>query len=136
MPFREDAQQLIKQKKFEDVESLWMAQLDGADVADVDAFLTTAKALRKAEQRTQSDTLLGLLSDALKDKQLWAQRLQVLKEIGRLSKHPVTLRARRSKRRSRSPWGRTSRFRARFSSRSSTTRRAIPSSAPRRSRAG
>jgi len=66
MPFREDAQQLIQQKKFEDVESLWMAQLDG-DVSDVDGFLATAKSLRKAEQRTQSDTLLGLLNDALKD---------------------------------------------------------------------
>jgi len=91
MPFREDAQQLINQKKFDEVESLWMTQLDG-DLSDVDPFLATAKSLRKAEQRTQSDTLLGLLSDALKDKQLWAQRLQVLKEIGRLSKHPATLR--------------------------------------------
>lgn len=91
MPFREDAQQLINQKKFEDVESLWMNQLDG-DLNDVGGFINTAKSLRKAEQRGQSDTLLGLLSDALKDKQLWAQRLVVLKEIGRLSKHPVTLR--------------------------------------------
>jgi transcription elongation GreA/GreB family factor len=92
MPFRDDAQQLINQKKFDDVESLWMNQLDG-DVADVDSFLTIAKSLRKSEQRTQSDTLLGLLNDALKDKQLWPQRLQVLKEIGRLSKHPATLRS-------------------------------------------
>lgn len=91
MPFREDAQQLINQKKFEDVESAWMNQLEG-DLSDVEPFLATAKSLRKAEQRTQSDTLLGLLSDALKDKHLWAQRLQVLKEIGRLSKHPATLR--------------------------------------------
>ncbi|HEX8153831.1 MAG TPA: GreA/GreB family elongation factor [Thermoanaerobaculia bacterium] len=68
-----------------------MSQLDG-DPSDVDAFLTAAKALRKAEQRTQSDTLLGLLSDALKERGLWAQRLQVLKELGRLSKHPATLR--------------------------------------------
>ncbi|HSP15519.1 MAG TPA: GreA/GreB family elongation factor [Thermoanaerobaculia bacterium] len=91
MPFRENAQQLINQKQFDDVESLWMTQLDG-DLSDVEPFLVVAKALRKAEQRTQSDTLLGLLGDALKDKQLWPQRLQVLKEIGRLSKHPVTLR--------------------------------------------
>ena len=91
MPFREDAQQLINQKKFEDVEALWMSRLDG-DLTDVEPFLATAKSLRKPDQRTQSDTLLGLLSDALKDKQLWAQRLQVLKEIGRLSKHPATLR--------------------------------------------
>ena len=91
MPFREDAQQLINQKKFDEVESLWMSQLDG-DLTDLEPFLNAAKALRKADQRAQSDTLLGLLSDALKDKQLWPQRLLALKEIGRLSKHPVTLR--------------------------------------------
>lgn len=91
MPFREDAASLIQKKKFDDLESLWMSQLD-KDPSDVDAFLTTARALRKAEQRSQSDTLLGLLGDALKERQLWAQRLQVLKEIGRLSKHPATLR--------------------------------------------
>src|SRR4051794_19271672 len=91
MPFRDTAQQLVQQKKFEDVESLWMSQLD-SDPSDVDAFLSTAKALRKAEQRTQSDTLLGLLADALKDRKQWLQRLQVLKEIGRLSRHPATIR--------------------------------------------
>ena len=91
MPFREEAQQLIQQKKFEDVESAWMNQLD-KDPSDVDSFLHTAKLLRKADQRTQADTLLGLLGDALKDRKLWSQRLQVLKEIGRLSKHPATLR--------------------------------------------
>ena len=91
MPFREDAQALIQQKKFDQLESLWMSQLD-SDPSDVDAFLTAAKNLRKAEQRTQSDTLVGLLSDALKERGLWAQRLVVLKEIGRLSKHPAQLR--------------------------------------------
>jgi transcription elongation GreA/GreB family factor len=91
MPFREDATALILQKKFDDVEALWMNQLD-ADPSDVDSFLHIAKALRKAEQRTQSDTLLGLLSDALKERNAWPQRLQVLKELGRLSKHPAQLR--------------------------------------------
>lgn len=91
MPFREDALQLIQQKKFDDIESLWMSQLD-ADPSDVDSFVTVAKVLRKAEQRSQSDTLLGLLGDALKERDLWAQRLQVLKELGRLSKHPATFR--------------------------------------------
>lgn len=91
MPFREDALALIQQKKFDDVESSWMSQLD-ADPSNVDAFLDVAKALRKAEQRPQSDTLLGLLSDALKERGLWTERLHVLKEIGRLSKHPAQLR--------------------------------------------
>lgn len=91
MPFRDDATALIQQKKFEELESLWMSQID-TDPSDVDSFLHIAKALRKAEQRTQSDTLIGLLADSLKERQLWHQRLQVLKEVGRLSKHPATLR--------------------------------------------
>jgi transcription elongation GreA/GreB family factor len=91
MPFRDDAQRLIQQKKFDELESLWMTQLD-ADPSDVDAFLGVAKSLRKVEQRTQSDTLLSLLSDVLKERQLWPQRLETLKEIGRLSKHPAQLR--------------------------------------------
>jgi transcription elongation GreA/GreB family factor len=91
MSFREDASALIQKKKFDDFEALWMNQVE-SDPSDVEAFITAAKALRKAEQRTQSDTLLGLLGDALKEKQLWPQRLQVLKELGRLSKHPATIR--------------------------------------------
>lgn len=91
MPFREDANALIQQKKFDDLEALWLDQID-KDPGDADAFITVAKALRKTEQRTQSDTLLGLLGDALKERKLWPQRLHVLKEIGRLSKHPATLR--------------------------------------------
>ena len=62
MGFAEDAAKLIDKKDFDALESFWMAQLE-ADPSDVDAFLRTAKALRKAEQRTQSDTLLGLLGD-------------------------------------------------------------------------
>jgi transcription elongation GreA/GreB family factor len=88
MPFREDASALIQQKKFDDFEALWMNQIE-SDPRDVEVFLNSAKALRKAEQRTQSDTLLGLLADMLKERELWPQRLQVLKELGRLSKHPA-----------------------------------------------
>ena len=91
MPFRDDAAALIQKKNFEALESLWMNQLD-SDPSDVDSFLHIAKSLRKAEQRSQSDTLLGLLADVLKERQLWPQRLQVLKEQGRLSKHPAQMR--------------------------------------------
>lgn len=92
MAFREEATALIQHKKFDDVEALWLSQID-ADPSDVETFLQVAKALRRAEQRTQSDTLLGLLSDTLKERGLWTQRLQVLKELGRLSKHPGQMRA-------------------------------------------
>src|SRR5437667_11963134 len=91
MAFADDANALIQEKKFDDLESLWMNQLE-SDPSDVDAFLRTAKALRKSEQRTQSDTLLGLLGDTLLERKMWPERLQVLKEIGRLSKHPTQLR--------------------------------------------
>ncbi|HKO02450.1 MAG TPA: GreA/GreB family elongation factor [Thermoanaerobaculia bacterium] len=91
MGFTEDANALIDKKKFDDLETLWMNTME-RDPSDVDAFLRTARALRKAEQRSQSDTLLGLLGDTLLEKKLWPQRLQVLKELARLSKHPATLR--------------------------------------------
>ncbi|HLJ73671.1 MAG TPA: GreA/GreB family elongation factor [Thermoanaerobaculia bacterium] len=91
MGFAEDANALIQEKKFDELESLWMNQID-RDPSDVGAFVKIAKALRKSEQRTQSDTLLGLLSDTLLEKKMWPQRLQILKELGRLSKHPATLR--------------------------------------------
>ena len=91
MPFRDDAQRLIDQKKFDELESLWMSQLD-SDPSDVDSFVGIARLLRKSEQRTQSDTLLGLLSDTLLERKLWPLRLRVLKELGRLSRHPATLR--------------------------------------------
>lgn len=91
MGFADDANALIAQKKFDDLEALWMTQLE-RDPSDVDAYLRTAKALRKAEQRTQSDTLLSLLADTLLQEKIWPRRLQVLKEIGRLSKHPTQLR--------------------------------------------
>jgi transcription elongation GreA/GreB family factor len=90
--FAEDANALIEKKKFDELESLWMNQLE-RDPSDADAFLRTAKALRKSEQRTQSDTLLNLLSDTLLEEKLWPQRLAVLKELGRISKHPAQLRA-------------------------------------------
>ena len=91
MGFREDANALIQQKKFDDLEALWMSRIE-SDPSDADAFIQVAKALRKADQRSQADTLLSLLGDALKEQGLWPQRLLVLKEIGRLSKHPATLR--------------------------------------------
>lgn len=91
MPFRDDAQRLIQQKQFDELEALWMSEID-RDPSDVDSYLNIAKALRKAEQRTQADTLLGLLGDALKERKLWLEHLQVLKEIGRLSKHPAHMR--------------------------------------------
>ena len=90
--FFENANALIEQKKFDDVETLWMSQLE-RDPTDVDAFLRTARALRKHEQRTLSDTLLGLLGDQLQESKLWPLRLVVLKEIGRLSRHPAQFRA-------------------------------------------
>lgn len=92
MGFSEDAAKLIEQKKFDELETLWMSEID-RDPSDAAAFVRAAKALRKAEQRTQSDTLLGLLSDALVERKLWPQRLMVLQETGRLSKHPMQLRA-------------------------------------------
>jgi len=89
--FAEDAAKLIEQKKFEELETLWMSEIE-RDPSDAAAFVRTAKLLRKAEQRTQSDTLLALLSDTLVERKLWAQRLLVLQEMGRLSSFDLSSR--------------------------------------------
>jgi transcription elongation GreA/GreB family factor len=89
--FIEDANALIDGKKFDDVESLWMAGIED-DASDVNAFLEVAKSLRKAEQRSMSDTLVGLLADQLLEKKQWSARLTVLKEIARMSRNPQNYR--------------------------------------------
>ncbi|HXG58846.1 MAG TPA: GreA/GreB family elongation factor [Thermoanaerobaculia bacterium] len=91
MPFREEAHALIDQNQFDALETLWMNQIE-SDPAGVDVYLEVARALRKHDQRTLSDTLTALLADVLKERGLWRERLRVLKEIARLSRHPTTLR--------------------------------------------
>jgi transcription elongation GreA/GreB family factor len=87
-----EAQRLIEQKEIDKVETLWMEQVE-SDPSNVDDFLATALLLRKAGEREESDALLDLLADTLKERALWPQRLRVLKEIARLSKKPASLRA-------------------------------------------
>lgn len=82
---------LIQKKDFDAIESVWMSQLE-KDPGRVDQFLEAAKMLRKAEERTRADALLELLADAQKEKGAWPERLRTLKELGRLSRKPGSLR--------------------------------------------
>lgn len=91
MAWVDEARALIEAKKFEDLEAMWMSRLE-SDPSKIDEFIATAKLLRKAEERSRADALLGLLGDALKQNQLWMQRLAVLKEVVRLAKHPANFR--------------------------------------------
>src|SRR4051812_9382270 len=90
--FVEDASALIEKNKVDALQPRWMNQRERGP-ADAESFSRIAKASRKAEQRSQSDTLLGRLSDTLLEGKLWPQRLAVLKELGRLSKHQPRFRA-------------------------------------------
>jgi transcription elongation GreA/GreB family factor len=85
------AQDKIEAKSWEDVEEIWMSALD-ADPTDIDHFINIAHALRKQGERPRADALLGLLGDALREKKAWAERLKVLRELGRLSKKPGSFR--------------------------------------------
>lgn len=82
---------LLGEKNLDEVESVWMTEME-ADPSEVSEFLATARLMRKAGERTLSDTLLELLADLLLERKLWPQRLRVLREIGRLSRRPSTLR--------------------------------------------
>ncbi len=87
----EETKGWIEGGKFDEVEAAWMASLEG-DPAPVEDYLETARMLRKKGERTRSETLLDLLAEGLKEAGRWSERLRVLREIGRLSRHPSSLR--------------------------------------------
>lgn len=92
MQFSRDAASLIEQKSWDDLETRWMSEIE-SDPTRVEEFLEVAKLVRKADERQKADALLELLADALRERGAWPQRLTILREMGRLSKKPATLRA-------------------------------------------
>ncbi|MGH9458037.1 MAG: GreA/GreB family elongation factor [Thermoanaerobaculia bacterium] len=92
MKLSRQAAPLIESKAWDDLESLWMTEIE-SDPTRVDEFLEIAKRLRKADERIRADALLDLLGDALRERGAWPERLTVLREIGRLSRKPATLKA-------------------------------------------
>ncbi|HVR42717.1 MAG TPA: GreA/GreB family elongation factor [Thermoanaerobaculia bacterium] len=92
MEFRADATSLIEKKDWDQVESRWMTEIE-SDPTRVDGFLEIAKQIRKADERGRADELLELLAEALRDRGAWHERLVVLREMGRLSRKPATLKA-------------------------------------------
>ena len=92
MELTRKATPLIETKAWDDLESLWMEEIE-SDPRRVDEFLEIAKRMRKADERQRADALLDLLADSLTESGAWPERLTVLREIGRLSRKPSTLRA-------------------------------------------
>lgn len=82
---------MIKEGDFDGVEALWMEEIE-KDPSRFDLFLETGRKLRKAGERSMSDTLLELLAESQKEKGLWFERLQTLKENARLSKKPAAMK--------------------------------------------
>ncbi|MGA7615305.1 MAG: GreA/GreB family elongation factor [Thermoanaerobaculia bacterium] len=91
MGFAAESKKLIDQNSFDSVEALWMERME-KEPRDVGEFLETAKMLRKAGERDLADALLDLLGEALYERKAWPERLEVLKEIGRLTRKPDKLR--------------------------------------------
>ncbi len=91
MNWFQSAEKKIEAKEWEEVEELWMSAME-SDPTDVDRFMSIARALRKHGERPRADALLELLGDALREAKGWAERLTVLRELGRLSKKPGTFR--------------------------------------------
>ena len=84
--------ELIGRKAFDEFETLWMTELE-TDPLRVPEFLEAAKLLRKADERQRADGLLELLGEELKDRGAWSERLTVLRELGRLTRKPQSLKA-------------------------------------------
>ena len=88
MKFSKEIAKLVEARDLEKAEELWVESLSG-DMPPVDEYLSAAKQLRKAGERSMADTLLELLAEALLESEDWTGRLKVLKEIARLSKKPA-----------------------------------------------
>lgn len=82
---------LVDARETDKVESAWMDAVE-RDPSPTGDFLEAGKILRKAGERAMSETLLELLAEAQKEKGLWHERLETLKELARLSKRPASLR--------------------------------------------
>jgi len=80
----------IEEGRFDEVEDLWLEQMESGE-SSVDDFLHVAKALGRQKEKERAGLLLGLLSDNLLEKQRWADRLHVLKEIARHIHQPDKL---------------------------------------------
>ncbi len=91
MKFSKEIAARIEARELDKVEELWVESLSG-DMPPVDEYLTAAKHLRKAGERSMADTLLELLAEALLEADDWVGRLKVLKEIARLSKKSASFR--------------------------------------------
>ncbi|MBW3672242.1 MAG: hypothetical protein KY432_11300, partial [Acidobacteria bacterium] len=91
MKFSKEITKHIEARELEKAEELWVESLSG-DMPPVDEYLLAAKHLRKASERSLADTLLELLAEALLESGDWVGRLQVLKEMARLSKKSTSLK--------------------------------------------
>lgn len=91
MGFLEEGKALLEKRSFDDLEARWMRELESPDLP-VNDFLTLAKSLRQADERSRADSLLDLLSEALREKKMFRERLLTLREMARLSKKPAGLR--------------------------------------------
>lgn len=91
MKFSKEITKHIEARELEKAEELWVESLSG-DMPPVDEYLLAAKHLRKSSERSLADTLLELLAETLLESGDWVGRLQVLKEMARLSKKSAALK--------------------------------------------
>ena len=74
-----DIQQVIKRKKFEDVESTWISRIESSP-RDLGWFLEVAREMRGAKANAQVSDLLALLIDALASEGSWESAFDMISE--------------------------------------------------------
>jgi transcription elongation GreA/GreB family factor/transcription elongation factor GreA-like protein len=73
-------QDLIEQNRYEDVEALWLEQLESGSF-DVNDMLQAAKQLRRHKEKDRAGVLTGLLAERCLESGDWKGRLKVLREM-------------------------------------------------------
>ncbi len=73
-------QSLIEEERYDDVEALWLGQLESG-VFDADELLQAAKLLRRHKQKERAGVLVGLLAERCLEAGDWIARLKILREM-------------------------------------------------------
>ncbi|MEM6453684.1 MAG: GreA/GreB family elongation factor [Acidobacteriota bacterium] len=90
MALADDLERNLASKDFDAVEDTWLALLEQPDT-DLDVFLDAAKDMAAAGEDGRARPLLDMLDEQLRNREAWALRLEVLREVGAVMHDPARL---------------------------------------------
>ncbi len=89
-PVPEEIESFLSQGDFDSIEEHWLARVE-KDPKDMEFFLAAAQAVENAGAESNARFLSELLDEQLVEAEAWAERLELLREMGHLYVKPAVL---------------------------------------------